>query len=118
MRIVMHADLDCFFAAVEEREDPSLKGRPVAIGADPQEGRGRGIVATCNYEARRFGLRSAMPVSKAWRLCPQAVYLRPRFKLYSQASARVMERLRRGADIFEQAGIDEAYLDVSSRGSF
>jgi DNA polymerase IV (DinB-like DNA polymerase) len=117
-RIVMHADMDCFFAAVEEREDPSLKGRPVVVGSDPQQGRGRGIVATCNYEARKFGLRSAMPISTAWRLCPQAAYLRPRFKLYSEASARIMELLEAKADVLEQVGVDEAYLDVSSLRSF
>ena len=65
-RIVMHVDMDCFFAAVEEREDPSLKGRPVIIGADPKGGLGRGIVATCNYEARSYGLRSATPISTAF----------------------------------------------------
>ncbi|OGS39805.1 MAG: hypothetical protein A3J82_07385, partial [Elusimicrobia bacterium RIFOXYA2_FULL_69_6] len=117
-RIVMHVDMDCFFAAVEEREDPSLKGRPVIIGADPKGGLGRGIVATCNYEARRYGLRSAMPISTAYRRCPKGVYLRPRFSLYSAASRAVMDILRASADVLEPAGIDEAYLDVSSRGSF
>lgn len=118
LRIVMHADMDCFFAAVEEREDPSLKGKPVIIGSDPKNGLGRGIVATCNYEARRYGLHSAMPISIAYRRCPKGVYLRPRFSLYSQASGKVMDILRASADTLEPAGIDEAYLDVSSRGSF
>ncbi len=116
--IVLHVDMDCFFAAVEERERPELRGRPVVVGADPKGGSGRGIVATCNYAARRFGLRSAMPISQAWRACPHAVYLRPRFALYSSASRKVMELLRAWADVFEPVGIDEAYLEVSSRGTF
>ncbi len=117
-RIVFHVDMDCFFAAVEEREDPSLKGRPVVVGADPKGGLGRGIVATCNYPARRFGLRSAMPISTAYRLCPRAVFVRPRFSLYSQASKRVMAILQSYADTLEPAGIDEAYLDVSSSKTY
>lgn len=117
-RIVLHVDMDCFFAAVEEREDPSLRGRPVVVGADPQGGRARGIVATCNYEARSFGVRSAMPISTAWRLAPKAVYLRPNFPLYAQASLAIMDILRSRANVFEPAGIDEAYLDASSRRTF
>jgi len=110
--------MDCFFAAVEEREDPALRGRPVVVGSDPKQGRGRGIVATCNYEARRFGIRSAMPISIAYRKCPKAVFLRPRFDLYGRTSRRVMDILRLKADVLEQAGIDEAYLDASSLPSF
>lgn len=117
-RIILHADLDAFFASVEEREDPSLKGRPVVIGSDPKGGHGRGIVATCSYAARRFGIRSAMPISQAWRRCPSAVFLRPRFSLYSEASRAVMSILREGADSFEQVSIDEAYLDASTLGTF
>ncbi|HAM34911.1 MAG TPA: DNA polymerase IV [Elusimicrobia bacterium] len=114
----MHVDMDCFFAAVEERENPALKGKPVIVGSDPKGGKGRGIVATCNYEARRYGLHSAMPISIAYRKCPHGVYLHPRFPLYSQVSRRVMDILRRHADVLEPGGIDEAYLDVSSRGGF
>jgi DNA polymerase IV (archaeal DinB-like DNA polymerase) len=117
-RLVMHVDMDCFFAAVEEREDTSLKGKPVVVGSDPQGGRGRGIVATCNYEARKFGLRSALPISIAWRRCPQAVYLRPRFPLYRDASRRVMAILAARADVLQQVGIDEAYLEATSRRTF
>lgn len=117
-RLIVHADLDAFFASVEERDDPSLKGKPVVVGSDPKGGEGRGIVATCNYAARRYGIRSAMPISTAWRRCPKAVYLRPDFRRYSEASRRVMAILKSGADVFEQAGIDEAYFDVSSRGTF
>lgn len=117
-RIILHADLDAFFASVEERDDPALKGKPIVVGSDPKGGAGRGIVATCSYAARRFGVRSAMPISIAWKRCPRAVFLRPDFRRYSEASRRVMEILRSAADIFEPAGIDEAYLDVSSLGTF
>lgn len=117
-RIVIHADLDAFFASVEERDDPSLKGKPIIVGSDPKGGEGRGIVATCSYAARRFGVRSAMPISIAWKRCPRAVFLRPDFRRYSEASRRIMEILRSGSDLFEPAGIDEAYLDVSSLGTF
>lgn len=117
-RIVIHADLDAFFASVEERDDPALRGKPVVVGSDPKGGEGRGIVATCNYAARRYGVRSALPISIAWKRCPRAVYLRPDFRRYSEASRKVMKLLRTGADVFEPAGIDEAYLDVSSRGNF
>ncbi len=109
----MHIDLDAFFAACEEREDPSLKGRPVIIGADPKGGFGRGVVSTANYEARKCGVHSAMPISTAYSLCPDGVYLRPNFALYEKVSASVMEILRKWAGKFEQVGIDEAFLDVS-----
>ncbi|MFA6003485.1 MAG: DNA polymerase IV [Elusimicrobiota bacterium] len=116
--LVMHVDMDCFFAAVEEREDPALKGKPVIVGSDPKGGAGRGIVATCNYEARRYGLHSGMPISTAYRKCPRGLYLRPHFPIYSQVSRRIMDILRLHADVLEPAGIDEAYLDVSSRATF
>jgi DNA polymerase IV (DinB-like DNA polymerase) len=114
-RIIFHLDMDHFFTAVEERERPELKGKPVVVGADPKEGRGRGVVSTSNYEARKAGVRSGMPISRAWRLCPEAVYLPPNFPLYIKASNAVMEIARRHADKFEQWGIDEAFLDVSQR---
>lgn len=117
-RIVLHVDMDCFFAAVEQRERPELRGKPVVVGSDPKGGLGRGIVATCSYEARRYGLRSAMPISTAWRLCPRAEFVRPRFSLYSQVSKRVMAILARNGDVLEPAGIDEAYLDASSSKTF
>lgn len=115
VRIILHIDLDAFFAAVEQRERPELKGKPVIIGADPKQGQGRGVVSTSSYEAREFGVRSAMPISKAWRLCPDGIYLRPNFELYERTSENIMSILRKYADKLEQAGIDEAYLDVSSK---
>jgi nucleotidyltransferase/DNA polymerase involved in DNA repair len=114
-RTIFHVDLDAFYVSVEMRENPRLRGLPVVVGADPEEGRGRGVVVTCSYEARRFGLKSGMPISRAWRLCPTAVYLRPNFELYERVSQEVMDTLRGFADSFEQTGIDEAFLDVSGR---
>ena len=114
-RIILHIDMDHFYTAVEERINPRLKGRPVVVGADPKEGKGRGVVHTCNYEARSFGVRSGMPISRAWKLCPQAVYLPVNYKLYTQVSNEIMEILRKHADKFEQWGIDEAFLDITSK---
>jgi DNA polymerase IV (DinB-like DNA polymerase) len=114
-RVVFHLDMDHFYTAVEERENPQLKGRPVIVGADPKEGKGRGVVQTANYEARKFGVRSGMPISKAWRLCPQGVYLQPNFELYIKASNEIMTILRQHSDQFEQWGIDEAFLEVTSK---
>jgi len=85
-RWIMHVDMDAFYAAVEQRDDPALRGRPVVVGARPG---GRGVVATCSYEARRFGIRSAMPIGEAWRRCPDAVYLRPRMAYYAAISRRI-----------------------------
>jgi len=114
-RIIFHVDMDQFYAAVEEREHPEYKGKPVIVGADPKEGKGRGVVSTCNYEARKYGVRSGLPISRAWKLCPDAIYLQPNYKLYIQTSLRIMRILRKYADKFEQWGLDEAFLDVSSR---
>lgn len=114
-RIVLHVDMDSFFASVEAREDPSLKGLPVVVGADPKGGRGRGVVSTCSYEAREFGIRSGMPISRAYKLCPQAAFLPVNMALYRRVSARVMRILRRYADKFEQVGLDEAFMDISDR---
>jgi len=117
-RIILHVDMDSFYASVEIREHPDLAGKPVVIGADPKEGSGRGVVCTCSYEARRFGVRSAMPVSRAYHLCPQAVFLPPRYPLYAKASEGVMAILRGYAERFEQVSIDEAYLDLSYLGDY
>jgi len=114
-RIIFHVDMDQFFAAVEEKVHPEIKGKPVVVGADPKGGKGRGVVSTCNYEARKYGVRSGMPITKAWRLCPEAVFLPVNIPLYLQVSNRIMEILSGYADKFESWGIDEAFLDVSSR---
>src|SRR5512136_160734 len=115
MRVILHVDVDAFFPSVEVREHPEFKGKPVVVGADPKEGKGRGVVSSASYEARKFGIRSALPISRAWKLCPDCIYLRPHFDLYVPASNSIMQILRSRADKFEQGGIDEAYLDISSR---
>ncbi len=117
-RIILHVDMDSFYASVEMRENTALAGRPVVVGADPRGGAGRGVVCTCSYAARAFGVRSAMPISRAYALCPQAVFLRPNFPLYEQVSANVMQLLREQSDRFQQVSIDEAYLDLSEYGSY
>jgi nucleotidyltransferase/DNA polymerase involved in DNA repair len=113
-RAILHVDMDAFYAAVEERENPALRGKPVVIGSEPQEGRGRGVVATANYAARRYGIGSAMPISEAWRRCPSAVYLRPRMRLYADVSRRVRAIFERFTDLIEPISIDEAFLDVTA----
>jgi len=115
MRIILHVDLDSFFPSVEVRAHPELKDLPVVVGADPKEGKGRGVVSSASYEARNYGVRSAMPISRAWKLCPHCIYLRPHFDLYIKASSAIMKILKSHADKFEQAGIDEAFLDISNR---
>jgi DNA polymerase IV (DinB-like DNA polymerase) len=114
-RIIIHVDMDHFFTAVEEREHPEFKGKPVIVGADPKEGKGRGVVSTCNYEARKFGVRSGIPISRAWKLCPEAVYLPVNYRLYVKVSKEIMSILREYADKFERWGIDEAFLDLTSK---
>jgi DNA polymerase IV (DinB-like DNA polymerase) len=114
-RIIFHLDMDHFFTAVEEREHPEFRGKPVIVGADPKGGKGRGVVSTCNYEARKFGVKSGMPISKAWKLCPEAVYMPVNYELYTKVSSEIMNLVRKYADKFEQWGIDEAFLDVSSK---
>jgi DNA polymerase IV (DinB-like DNA polymerase) len=114
-RIIFHFDMDHFFTAVEEREHPEFKGKPVIVGADPKGGMGRGVVSTSNYRAREFGVKSGMPISRAWKLCPEAVYLPVNYELYAKVSDEIMNVLRKHADKFEQWGIDEAFLDVTSQ---
>jgi DNA polymerase IV len=113
VRTILHVDMDAFYAAVEQRDRPELKGRPVIVGADPRGGKGRGVVATASYEARRFGVRSAMPISQAWRACPHGVYVPPDMAKYARASDQVMEVFRRATDCVEPVSIDEAFLDVT-----
>lgn len=117
-RIIMHIDMDSFFASVEVRENPSLKGKPVVVGADPKGGSGRGVVSTCSYEARGYGIRSALPVSVAYRMCPECIFLPVNMPLYKKTSASVMGIIREYSDKFQQVSIDEAYIDVSHTGSF
>lgn len=117
-RVLMHCDLDAFFASVETLHHDLDPAVPLIIGSDPQQGRGRGIVSTCNYAARTYGVHSAMPISEAWRRCPAAPFGPARYisgtrGLYSRASRKVMDVLRPHAKRFEIASIDEAYLDIT-----
>ena len=109
-RKILHLDLDAFFCAVEEQHDPALCGKPFAVGGRPE---GRGVVSSCSYAARRFGVRSAMPMGRAKRLCPALIIVPPRHRIYEEVSQQVMERLGRITPLFEQVSIDEAFLDVS-----
>jgi nucleotidyltransferase/DNA polymerase involved in DNA repair len=112
-RVILHVDMDAFYASIEQLDDPSLKGRPVIVGADPRQGSGRGVVAACSYEARKFGVHSALPIGRAWKLCPGGVYVRPRMDRYVEVSHEVMEVLRRFTNLVEPLSIDEAFLDVT-----
>ncbi len=109
-RHIIHCDADCFYASVEMRDDPSLVGRPLAIGG---EAKGRGVVATCNYEARRFGVRSAMPMAYARRLCPGILSMRPNMEKYREVSRQMQDIFYRFTDTIEPLSLDEAFLDVS-----
>lgn len=111
MRKIIHIDMDAFYASVEQRDNPELRGKAIAVGGSP-EGRG-GVVATCSYEARKFGVRSAMPSKKALQLCPHIIFLRPNFARYKEVSQKVREIFRRYTDLIEPLSLDEAYLDVT-----
>ncbi len=113
MRQILHVDMDAFYASVEQLDQPEYAGRAVIVGADPKAGTGRGVVAACSYEARQFGIHSALPISHAWRRCPNGVYLRPRMVRYQEVSVAIMGILRRYTDMVEPISIDEAFLDVS-----
>jgi nucleotidyltransferase/DNA polymerase involved in DNA repair len=113
-RRVVHVDMDAFYAAIEQLDHPAYRGLPIVVGADPKGGKGRGVVSTCSYEARPFGVRSAMPISQAYRLCPQAVYLPVRMARYQEISARIFAIFRRYTEVVEPLSIDEAFLDVSA----
>ena len=126
MRIIGHLDMDAFFAAIEERDHPDLKGRPVVVGADPAGGQGRGVVSTANYPARTYGIHSAMPISQAWKLAeaarrrgrPATVFVRGSHRRYGEVSGRIMAIVHHFAPVVEEASIDEAYFDLSFTGSY
>ena len=113
-RTIIHLDMDAFYASVEQLDHPPYRGKPVVVGADPKGGAGRGVVAACSYEARPFGIRSAMPISRAYRLCPAAVFVRPRIHRYAEMSERMFAILREYTDLMEPLSIDEAFLDVTA----
>lgn len=109
-RKIIHVDCDCFYAAVEVRERPHLMHRPVAVGGDPHK---RGVIATCNYPARKFGVHSAMPSARALKLCPELLILPPRFDLYREVSQQIMAIYKKYTEEIEPLSLDEAYLDVT-----
>jgi DNA polymerase IV (DinB-like DNA polymerase) len=124
--ITGHLDMDAFFAAVEDRDHPEWRGLPLVVGADPEGGRGRGVVSTANYPARRYGIHSAMPISKAWELAeaarrrhePATIFVTPNFPRYSESSRRIMALIRSYVPLVQVVGIDEAYMDLGFCGSF
>ena len=112
---IIHIDMDAFFAAVEQRDHPQYQNKPLIVGGKPDS---RGVVATCSYEAREYGIHSAMPSSHAYRLCPQAIFVKPRFEAYKEASMIIRKIFSGFTDLFEPLSLDEAYLDVSNVSSY
>jgi DNA polymerase-4 len=109
-RKIIHIDMDAFYASVEQRDNPALKGKPIAVGGLPEN---RGVVATSSYEARKFGVRSAMASKRAIQLCPELIFIAPRFAVYKSVSQQVREIFHRHTDLIEPLSLDEAYLDVT-----
>lgn len=114
-RKIIHVDMDAFFASVEQRDTPAYRGQPLIVGGDPDR---RGVVAACSYEARVFGIHSAMSSSRAKQLCPSAIFVRPRFEAYKEASLTIHEIFHEYTDLVEPLSLDEAYLDVSQSQLF
>lgn len=126
MRIVGHLDMDAFFAAIEERDNERFKSKPIVVGSDPLEGRGRGVVSTANYKAREYGIYSATPISRAWRLSEEAknrgqepvIFIGVNFHKYTKSSKNIIEIVKKYSPLVEKASIDEAYFDLTFTGSF
>lgn len=110
IRKIIHVDMDAFFASIEQRDDSQLKGLPVIVGGSPEK---RGVVATCSYEARKFGVHSAMPTSRAYQLCPRGVFIRPRMETYKEVSQQIRNIFLQCTELVEPLSLDEAYLDVT-----
>jgi nucleotidyltransferase/DNA polymerase involved in DNA repair len=112
-RFIVHVDMDAFFASIEQRDDPSFRSKPVVVGSDPKRGKGRGVVSTCSYEARSFGIHSAMPISAAYRACPHAIFLPVDMEKYERVSSEIREILYSFTPDIEPISIDEAFLDIT-----
>jgi nucleotidyltransferase/DNA polymerase involved in DNA repair len=112
-RFIVHVDMDAFYAAVEQRDNPEYRGKPVVVGADPKGGAGRGVVSACSYEAREYGIHSALPISIAYRKCPHAVFLRGDMRKYAGISRQIFGILGRFTPDLEPISIDEAFLDIT-----
>lgn len=110
-RKIIHIDMDAFFASVEQRDNPEFRGHPLVVGGRPED---RGVVAACSYEARKFGIHSAMPCSKAARLCQDLIFTRPRLEIYREVSIEIMNIFKQYTDVIEPLSLDEAFLDVTS----
>jgi nucleotidyltransferase/DNA polymerase involved in DNA repair len=114
-RAIFHVDMDAFYASVEQRDNPEYREKPVIVGSDPRGGNGRGVVAACSYQARSFGIHSAMPIGRAFRHCSEGIYLRPDMKKYAQVSRKIRGILTSFTEMIEPLSIDEAFLDMSPR---
>ena len=111
-RVIFHLDMDAFYASIEQREDPTLKGKPVIVGSPPAR---RGVVCAASYEARKFGVRSAMPSATAGRLCPHGVFIPPRIDFYRDESREIMAIVKQSGGVIEQMSIDEAYIEFTGQ---
>lgn len=117
-RIIVHVDMDAFFAAIEQLDNPHCRGKPVVVGADPKGGKGRGVVSAASYEARKYGIHSALPISLAYKRCPNACFIRPRMSRYCEMSNRIMDILSQFSPVIEPLSIDEAFLDCTGTEKF
>src|SRR6266480_2365543 len=110
-RVIFHLDMDAFYASIEQRDNPALQGKPIIVGGPPTQ---RGVVCVASYEARKFGVRSAMPSVTAGRLCPKGIFVRPRMERYKEESREIMQLVAATGAVIEPMSIDEAYADVSA----